>query len=72
MASHIELWEENKDKMLKAVKPLNAQPNRHLNQFLDAVDVDNYIESMQTLLREDHVRLKIVVERINITTQIKE
>ena len=71
---HIQLWDENKDKALKMVKPLyGTAPNRFMNEFFNALDPDSFVDSMKQLMNEDrgNIRLKITVEKININTQIK-
>jgi len=55
---HIQLWDDNKDKALKMSKALGA-PNRFLNEFFSRVESNNFIESMQKLLREDHAKIEI-------------
>ena len=72
---HIQLWDENKDKALKMVKPLyGTAPNRFMNEFFEAVDPDSFMNSMKQLLIEDrgNIRLKITVEKININPSKKD
>lgn len=57
---HIQLWDDNRDKALKMSKVLGA-PNRYLNEFFSRVESNNFIESMQKLLREDHVKIEISI-----------
>lgn len=65
---HIQLWDDNKDKAIKMVKPLmNTAPNRFINEFFDAVDSESFINSIRQLMMEErgNIRLKITVEKIN-------
>lgn len=66
---HIFLWEgENTEKANRMGKALGA-PNRYFNEFLSRVDEKNFIESLQTLLREDHTRIKITIEKSDTGTK---
>jgi hypothetical protein len=67
---HIELWKENKEKALSMSRALGA-PNRYINDFLSNIEQDNFVSSMQELLRSDHVRIRIVVERV-ITDEVNK
>ena len=62
---HIELWPSNRDKALNMKKALGT-PNTFLNEFFDRVDQTNFIENLQKALREDHSKIKIVVESMGI------
>jgi hypothetical protein len=66
---HIQLWDVNK--ALDIGNALGA-PNKFMNDFFGAVDSDSFILSMQQLMREKHVHLKIVVEKVNINQTKKD
>lgn len=67
---HIELWKENKEKALSMSRALGA-PNRYINDFLSNIEQDNFVSSMQEFLRSDHVRIRIVVEKVSQNNQEK-
>jgi len=61
---HIFLWEgENTDKAYRIGSRLgDISPNKFFNKFFSEIDEKNFIETYQQLMREDHMKIKILIE----------
>lgn len=70
MALHIELDEINKEKFIPIGKALGSA-NRALNEFCYAIDAENFITTMQELMRTERSKIKIMVIPIDSESKKK-
>lgn len=53
---HIELWQENRNKLLEVSGSLNKSPTRIVNEYLESISPDELLNKMIELIRVEHSR----------------